>query len=128
VVAGPTYDPDVRQAYVHRLLLRPDVGFDDRAPGGAVTRELCGSWDHDGDCLVPHHNAARADEDGLELRVVFVAGADVEPLVRRRIGRAVGAGMLVGSDSRTSHWQLLEDGPDELTEAERTLAAQWLGS
>jgi hypothetical protein len=118
----------VRQAYVHRLVLRPDVGFDDRAPGGAVTRELCGSWDHVGDCLVPHHNAARADEDGLELRVVFVAGADVEPLVRRRIWGAVGAGMLVGPDSRTSHWELLEHGPDELTAAERTLAAQWLAS
>ena len=37
----------VRKAFVHRLVVEPSADFDDRAPGGAATRELCGTWDPD---------------------------------------------------------------------------------
>jgi len=29
---------------------------DPRAPGGAVTVALCGSWEHDGACRWPHNS------------------------------------------------------------------------
>jgi hypothetical protein len=118
----------VRSAFVHRLVLQPNADFDQRAPGGAVTRELCGSWDHEGECLLPHHSATRADRGRQELRVVFAVEPSSEAVVRQRIADAVGAGSLVGPDGRTSRWELLQQSPDELTDAERDMAGEWVTS
>jgi hypothetical protein len=79
----------VRTAFVHRLVVDPAADFDDRAPGGAVTRKLCGTWDHEG---------------------------------------PVGAGAEVGPDGRTSRWELVEQGPDDVTAAEMEMADSWVTS
>src|SRR5688500_10850905 len=41
------------------LALEPDT--DTRAPGGEVTRELCGHWEHEPPCRWPHNNCVAGD-------------------------------------------------------------------
>jgi len=48
-------------------------GADPRAPGGAVTVALCGSWEHDGSCRWPHHTAVDSEATPSQVRVVFDA-------------------------------------------------------
>ena len=68
----------VRKAFVHRFVVEARAGFDDRAPGGAVTRELCGAWDHEGPSAVPHHSTTRVGDERHVLRVVFAAEPGLE--------------------------------------------------
>ena len=89
---------------VHRVVLAP--GSDERAPGGAITVELCGQWDHEGECRWPHHTAVERDGDTLVVRTAFDAPAGDAAGVRSRIERALSAGRLDGPD-RTSRWRLV---------------------
>ena len=50
----------MRQAFAHDAVVVLDAGGDDRAPGGAITVELCGHWDHEPPCpLAAHHTGVR---------------------------------------------------------------------
>ena len=88
-----------RAPHVHEALLRFDPDTDPRAPGAAVTIELCGSVDHDGPCRWPNNH----DVDGRGLfRTLFVApDADVEE-IHERISSALrtGSGWTVVSERR----------------------------
>lgn len=93
----------------------PDVA----ALGAAVTRELCGSWDHEPPCpLAPHHTRSESDGDTVTLRIIFATEPANEALVRRRIDSALRQGSLTGPDGRTSRWTFLGGGAGELEPSE----------
>jgi len=82
----------MRQPFAHDavIALAPDV--DIAAPGGAVTAELCGHWEHPPPCpLAPHHTAAQRRGAQVHLRILFATEPEREAEVRTRIGRALAA-------------------------------------
>jgi hypothetical protein len=78
-----------RKAFVHEAELVLEAGTDPRAPGGAVTVALCGSWDHEGPCRWPHNNEIDADGSQARFRTVFAAVPPEEDEVRARIEEAL---------------------------------------
>jgi hypothetical protein len=82
-----------------------DEGEDQRAPGGAVTVELCGHWDHDGTCLYPHHSHIEHSENGFNLVVEVQCDIDELNDIQRRIHDALVHGFLVGPDGSSSTWK-----------------------
>lgn len=93
--------PQVAQWWVTGL-----VG-DPAALGGAVTRELCGHWEHEGPCRWPHHTSSRAVPGEVATWLVtvrFDAAGDDEALVRRRIADALATGTLTGPDGTATTW------------------------
>jgi hypothetical protein len=117
-----------RQTGVHRAVLALEADVDRRAPGGAVTRALCGSWEHPPPCpLAPHHTAVDGADDALDVRIVFATAPDDETEVRRRIEAALAVGETAGPDGTVSRWRLVEAGPDGLRDDERDLAARLAG-
>ena len=115
----------MRTTFVHEALLALDAAADERAPGGAVTSELCGSWDHPGPCPVaPHHTStARTDDGDLVVRVLFACDPAAEDEVRRRVVDALGHGELVGPDGVRTRWTVLQDAPGTLHPDEQERAA-----
>ncbi|WP_460461270.1 hypothetical protein [Angustibacter peucedani] len=110
----------MRNAYAHTADLVVGASADDRAPGGAITLALCGSWEHDGPCpLAPHHTAVERVGPVLHVRTLFAAAPDDEPRVRTLIGEALGSGALDGPDGRTSSWTLVREGADDVRDDER---------
>jgi hypothetical protein len=84
-----------------------DTDADLRAPGAAITAELCGHWDHDPPCpLAPHHSRAERAGGEVRVRVLFAAEPGQEHLVRQRIESALASGQLEGLDGVTTRWQL----------------------
>jgi hypothetical protein len=112
-------------AGVHRAVLSLSPGADRRAPGGAVTVALCGSWEHPPPCpLAPHSTTVDGPDEALDVRVVFATAPDAEADVRRRIEAALAGGGITGPDGTVSRWRLVETGPDELRDDERDVAAR----
>jgi hypothetical protein len=102
----------VETTFAHAATLRMEPGSDSRAPGGAVTVALCGSWSHgDQPCVWPHHTVVEEDGPQIVVRTVFRAGQDDEAEVRRRIEQALRDGRLVGPDGRESRWVTVASGP-----------------
>jgi hypothetical protein len=80
----------MRHAYAHDAVLELAPDADLAAPGGAITAELCGHWEHAPPCpLAPHHTAAQRRGDLVQLRILFATEPDQEGEVRERIGRAL---------------------------------------
>jgi hypothetical protein len=91
-----------------------EPGSDSRAPGGAVTVALCGSWSHrDQPCVWPHHTVVVEVGSEVAVRTVFRSAPADESEVRRRIEQALRDGRLVGPDGRESRWVTLACGPTE---------------
>jgi hypothetical protein len=96
-----------------------DPDGDDRAPGGAITLALCGSWSHEPPCpLAPHHT--RADRTGAELtlRVLFAATPADEGHVRRLIDRALDTGWGDDPGGVRTTWRLVRSGGSPLRDDE----------
>jgi hypothetical protein len=74
------------EAFVLEASLALDPACDPRAPGGAVTVELCGHWEHEGPCRWPHNSAL--DDTGI-FRTVFVAERREARTIARRIEHAL---------------------------------------
>ena len=87
--------------------IRFELGYDERAPGGAVTVALCGHWDHEGPCRWPHFSAISPDPSGHHRLVVeFNAPEDELEMVRAKIDAAVSHGQLTGPDGVVSNWAI----------------------
>jgi hypothetical protein len=98
----------MRELYVHEAVLAVAPGTELRAPGGAVTLALCGSWDHEPPCpLAAHHCSTRRRGAEARTRVLFAAEPERELQVRRLVDEALAAGMLTDPDGMTSTWRLL---------------------
>src|SRR5688572_33448176 len=97
----------MRQAFAHDAVLLLDDGGDDRAPGGAITVALCGSWSHEPPCpLAPHHTGVQWNGDEVTLRVLFAAAPDDEPRVRTLIDEALARGDGEDPDGVRTAWRL----------------------
>ena len=120
--------PKRKEHFTHcaKVILEP--GSDERAPGGAVTIALCGSWDHEGACRWPHHTAATWDGLQGDLRVVFAAHGNEEEMVRSLIEHGLARGECVGPDAKLSRWSLMESGAGIPTDDEDVLAERISGT
>lgn len=102
----------MRKAFAHQAVVEIDPQGDERALGGAITVELCGSLDHEPPCrLAAHHTEAQRVGDTVTLRVLFAAEPAQEAIVRERVGAALSAGRFTGPDQVLSEWRLLGAGP-----------------
>jgi hypothetical protein len=82
----------MRQPFAHDAVITLAPDADIAAPGGAVTAELCGHWQHQPPCpLAPHHTAAQRRGAQVHLRILFATEPEREAEVRTRIGRALAA-------------------------------------
>jgi hypothetical protein len=114
-----------REAFAHDAVLALDPGGDERAPGGAITVALCGSWSHEPPCPVaPHHTASHRDGDEVTLRVLFAVAPGDEPRVRVLIDEVLASGEGEDPDGVRTAWRLTSSGPspvrpDEQDHAER---------
>jgi hypothetical protein len=114
-----------RQAYAHDAVVVLDPGGDPDAPGGAITVALCGHWDHPPPCpLAPHHTAAAATGQTVQLRVLFATEAANVKRVRALIGDALAFGRQAGPDGRTTTWRLRSEGAGPLRQNEEDHAAR----
>ena len=114
-----------KQRFAHAALLLMEVDADDRAPGGAITVALCGSWEHEPPCpLAPHHTRAERAGDEVRLRVLFAAEPEDEERVRATIDDTLARGSGATPDGGTVSWRLLGSWasavrPEELEHAGR---------
>jgi hypothetical protein len=105
----------MRVVFAHDAVLAMESEQDLRAPGGAITLALCGSWEHPPPCpLAPHHTAAERDADAVRIRVLFAAEPGDEAEVRRRIADALGSGLVVTPRGDTARWQVISEAPGEV--------------
>jgi hypothetical protein len=109
-----------RRTFAHDAVLELAAGGDDRAPGGAITVALCGSWSHEPPCpLAPHHTGVYRDGDEVTLRVLFAAAPDDEPRVRTLIDEALARGDGEDPDGGRTAWRLTSSGPSPVRADER---------
>ena len=114
----------MKQSFVQCAELSLEEGADPAAPGGAVTKDLCGSWDHAGPCRWPHETSATWDGRQGTVRVVFVAEPEDEERVRALIDRALANGECTGPDGKLSRWKVTENAAGALTENEASWGAR----
>jgi hypothetical protein len=97
-----------KECFAHDVLLSMEPSADDRAPGGAITVALCGSWEHEPPCpLAPHHTSTERAGSELRLRVLFAAEPDEELRVRATIDDALAVGTGATPDGGTASWRLV---------------------
>ena len=117
-----------RKPYAHDAVLVMDPGGDDRAPGGAITVALCGSWEHEPPCpLSPHHTRVDRTGDGVRLRVLFVAEAEDESRVRAAIDEALARGTGATAHGGMASWQLVSATASEVRPEEQAHAGRLAG-
>lgn len=105
----------MRSPFAHQAEVDMAAGGDPAALGGAISVEVCGSWDHPGPCpLAPHHTELEQEGDRVRLRVLFATEPENEAEVRRRIGAALATGAQTGPDGHTSTWTLVSHEPSEI--------------
>jgi hypothetical protein len=115
----------MRQAFAHEAVLVMAAEQDERAPGAAITVELCGHWEHEPPCpLAPHHTATERRDERVYLRVLFAVHGEQEAEVRRRIDSALAAGQLTGPEGNVTHWRLDSSRPAPLSGDEDRHAAR----
>ena len=118
-----------RVAHVQVATLAMDAGFDDGAPGGAVTVALCGALEHDPPCpLAPHHTQVEVRDVQATIRVVFVCDPTHEFEVRSRIDASLAVGSFCGPDGVTSTWRMLEAHAGHLDPSDEELVDRLLES
>jgi len=114
-----------REPFAHDAVLAMAADADDRAPGGAITVALCGSWEHEPPCpLAPHHTGARRDGDQVHLRILFAADPADEQRVRATIDDALARGSGDTPDGGRTTWRLVSAAASEVRPAEREHAAR----
>jgi hypothetical protein len=114
-----------RRPFAHDAVLAMDPAEDDRAPGGAITVALCGSWDHDPPCpLAPHHTRAERTGEEVRLRILFAAAPDDEQRVRSAIDRALARGARDTPEGGRTTWRLLSATASEIRPAEQEHAVR----
>lgn len=113
-----------RKAFAHDAVVDMRHGDSPNALGGAITKALCGGWDHRPPCpLAPHYVSNVADGETVSLRVVFATEPADEQRVRALIGEALAAGRLSVPDGGVALWELRSSAPGSLRADEEDLAA-----
>ena len=115
----------MRQPFAHDAVITLAPDADIAAPGGAVTAELCGHWQHPPPSpLAPHHTHAERSGEHVVLRILFAAEPEQAPDIRSRIESALASGRFRGPDGVVTRWTLVGSGPgsvraDEVAHARR---------
>lgn len=105
------------KSFVHLASLRLTPGVDAAAVRAAVTAELCGSVEHEGQCRWPHHTTVELDCDTAVFRTVFFASETEEREVRTRIRAALRS---------CDDWSVVSDRTGSLQPGESSLAKSLL--
>ena len=114
-----------RRPFAHDAVLVMGREEDDRAPGGAITVALCGSWSHDPPCpLAPHHTAAARTGNEVRLRILFAAAPDDERRVRDTIDITLRRGEGDTPDGSRTTWRLVSAAASEVRPGEREHATR----
>ena len=117
------------ERFAHDAVLSMDPAADDRAPGGAITVALCGTWEHEPPCpLAPHHTRTERAGDEVRLRVLFAAEPDDEARVRGAIDEALAGGTCATPDGGTTTWRLVSATASEVRPEEHEHAGRLAGS
>ena len=104
-----------RQGYAHEAVLTLDDDGDHRAPGGAITEALCGSWSHQPPCpLAPHHTRTHRSGDEVSVRLLFAAEPDDEQRVRSLVKAALARGWGDDPEGARTTWRLISSGPSDV--------------
>ena len=118
----------MREAFAHDAVVVLEDGGDERAPGGAITVALCGSWSHEPPCpLAPHHTRVHRTDGELTVRLLFAADPADEAHVRALVDEVLARGWGDTPDGRTC-WDLVESGPSAVSEDELAHARRLLRS
>jgi len=113
----------MREAFAHDAVLVLEDGGDERAPGGAITLALCGSWAHDPPCpLAPHHTRVHRVGGELVLRLLFAAEPADEARVRTLVEQALARGWGNSPQGSRTTWDVLESGPSAVLSEEESHA------
>lgn len=113
-----------RKAFAHDAVVAMRDGSSVDALGGAITKALCGGWDHQPPCpLAPHHVCSSPAGDLVAVRVVFATEPTHEQRVRTLIGDALATGHLEVPDGGIAHWELRSSTAGSLRADEHDLAA-----
>jgi len=121
---GLGLSPMPRKAFAHDAVVAMQQDDNPNALGGAITKALCGGWDHRPPCpLAPHYVTNAQTGETVTLRVVFATEPANERRVRALIGEALAAGELTVPDGGVAHWQLRSDSPGSIRTDEEDLAA-----
>jgi len=117
----------MRELFAHDAVLAIEPDADIQAPGAAVTKALCGSWEHEPPCpLASHHSHPQRSNGAVDLRILFATEPNKESAVRQLIDAALSAGRLDDRDGPTARWGLLasergEIRPEEMDHGQRLL-------
>ena len=117
----------MRELFAHDAVLAMEPDADIQAPGAAVTKALCGSWEHEPPCPpASHHSHPQRSNGAVDLRIMFATDSDKEPAVRQLIDAALSAGRLEDRDGATARWELLAGArgdirPEEIHHGQRLL-------
>jgi len=115
----------MRRSFAHEALLVTSDDADAGAPGAAVTKLLCGSWQHEGPCpLAPHHTQATRDAPHLRVRVLFAVEPELESTVRQRIVEALSGGSLSRGPGDSTGWKLVHSEASDVTASEAAHATR----
>jgi hypothetical protein len=101
-----------RAGFAHDAVLVMDADGDERAPGGAITVALCGSWTHEPPCpLAPHWTGVRRSGEQVTLRVLFAAAPEDEAPVRVLVTDVLARGWGDTPDGGRTTWRLVRADP-----------------
>ena len=113
----------VKHAFALDAVVQLGPGGDERAPGGAVSLALCGSWEHEGPCPVaPHRTTAERTGQVVALRVLYACSPEAEPDVRATIIAALAGARLDHPEARSTTWELSSCVPGDILPGEHDLA------
>jgi hypothetical protein len=112
-----------RKAFAHDAVVTMHNDNPD-ALGGAITKALCGGWDHQPPCpLAPHFVSNAANGETVTVRVIFATEPENEQRVRGLIGEALSSGQLAVPDGGVAHWELRSAAASAVRADEHDLAA-----
>jgi hypothetical protein len=115
----------MRQSFAHHAVLIMAADADAQAPGAAITMELCGHWQHEGQCPVaPHHTRAERVNGDVLLRTLFATEPTLEDTVRQRIDEALARGQFLSADGATTRWRLRTSRRSDVSAEETDHAAR----
>jgi hypothetical protein len=114
----------MREVFAHEAILRMGLDEDSRAPGAAITVQLCGDWQHEPPCpIAPHHTRSERVDDGrVRVRTLFSTPRATEQDVRARIDVALRAGRLPGRGAGAARWTLVGSDSSTVRYDEQDLA------
>jgi hypothetical protein len=113
-----------RKAFAHDAVVAMQQDDSPKALGGAITKALCGGWDHPPPCpLAPHYVTRVPEGETITLRVLFATEPANEQRVRSLIGEALATGELTVPDGGVAHWQLRSVSPGSVRADEEDHAA-----